>query len=190
MKLIIAQGNPGPRYATSRHNVGWMALDAVAQHQDVLWLEKSKFHAHIAEIRLADEKVLLVKPTTFYNESGTSARALCDFYKLTPIDDILVIHDDINLPLGTIRVRSKGSDGGNNGIKSLNTHLGPNYTRLRIGVDAERRSVVGDTDFVLSAFTPDEMSLLTRSILPRALELIRDFCRGDIVITSHDVSSS
>src|SRR6266568_2679917 len=130
MKLILAQGNPGAEYAKTRHNVGFMALDVYAEKHDLEFQDKSKFHAQIAEMMPEDEKILFVKPTTFYNETGQAARALADFYKIAPTD-ILVIHDDLALPFGTLRTREKGSDAGNNGIKSLNAHLGEKYTRIR-----------------------------------------------------------
>src|SRR5690606_14619185 len=113
----------------TRHNIGYMAGNTFAKEQKVTFAEKPKFRAYIAEATIENEKVLLVKPTTFYNNVGESARALIDFYKLTPSEDFLVIHDDLALPFGTIRVRKKGSDAGNNGIKSLNAHTGSDYAR-------------------------------------------------------------
>src|SRR5438445_447838 len=134
MKLIFAQGNPGSQYATTRHNVGFLILDQLAAKAGKEFIKKPKFHADVAELTIAGEKVLLVKPTTFYNETGQSARSLVDFYKLDTMSDVLVVHDDLALPLGTIRTREKGSDAGNNGIKSLNAHLGHDYHRIRIGI--------------------------------------------------------
>ncbi|MEP6710637.1 MAG: aminoacyl-tRNA hydrolase, partial [Candidatus Saccharibacteria bacterium] len=134
MKLIFAQGNPGDQYNTTRHNVGFAILDALAKKFEASFTSKPKFFADIAELNIEGEKILLVKPATFYNETGKSARALVDFYKLAPATDVLVVHDDLALPFGTLRTREKGSDAGNNGIKSLNAHLGPDYARLRIGI--------------------------------------------------------
>ena len=187
MKLILAQGNPGTQYATTRHNVGFQALDILASKQGATFNAKPKFLADIAEISIAGEKVLLVKPTTFYNETGRAARLLVDFYKLSPQDDLLVIPDDLALPLGTLRVREKGSDAGNNGIKSLNAHLGPDYSRLRIGIFSDLRNRMHDADFVLANFSKDEAEQLTRDILPKALELIDDFCRGQLQASSHSL---
>lgn len=184
MKLIFAQGNPGPDYATTRHNVGWQVLDTLASAQGATFSPKPKFMAEIAELRLTGEKILLVKPQTFYNETGRSARALIDFYKIDSTDT-LVIHDELALPLGTIRVREQGSDAGNNGIKSLNAHLGTNYSRLRIGVANEHLSRVPAADFVLGRFTADEQTQLTKNIIPKALEMINEFCRGTLTATSH-----
>jgi PTH1 family peptidyl-tRNA hydrolase len=184
MKLIFAQGNPGPDYATTRHNVGWQVLDALASTQAATFSPKPKFLADIAELSLAGEKILLVKPQTFYNETGRSARALIDFYKIDPID-VLVIHDELALPLGTIRVREQGSDAGNNGIKSLNAHLGSNYSRIRIGIANEQLNRIPAADFVLGRFTADEQGQLTKNIIPKALEMIDQFCHGTLAATSH-----
>src|SRR6202007_316026 len=116
MKIIFAQGNPGQEYEKTRHNVGFLALDFYADKKTVQFQTKSKFYPDIAELTDGGEKVLLVKPTTFYNETGRAAHALADFYKVDTTD-ILVIHDELALPFGTLRLREKGSDAGNNGIK-------------------------------------------------------------------------
>ncbi|HET8883981.1 MAG TPA: aminoacyl-tRNA hydrolase [Candidatus Saccharimonadales bacterium] len=187
MKIIFAQGNPGVQYAHSRHNVGFLTLDVLAHIHSVSFSKKPKFHADIAEVKIADEKVLLVKPTTFYNQTGQAARLLVDFYKLTPDEDVLVIHDDLALPFGTIRTRHKGSDAGNNGIKSLNAHIGQAYTRIRVGVYNDLRDRLPDADFVLGNFTKSETDALKESILPKTIELITAFCVDAIEPTSHKV---
>lgn len=185
MKLILAQGNPGAQYANTRHNIGFTVLDMLAQREGEAFIKKAKFHADIAELVIGGEKTLLVKPTTFYNETGQAARLLTDFYKLNPAQDIAVIHDDLALPFGTIRIRDKGSDAGNNGIKSLNAHIGPAYTRVRVGIYNELRDRIHDADFVLSGFTKDESSALRKSIAPKIIELIETFCAGQLETTSH-----
>lgn len=160
MKIIFAQGNPGSQYAHSRHNVGFIMADLLAKQWGIEFTKKPKFHADIAETTIDGEKVLLVKPTTFYNETGQSARLLVDFYKLDPENDFIVIHDDFALPFGTIRTRQKGSDAGNNGIKSLNAHLGNDYARIRIGIYHELRDKIPDADFVLASFSTYEKNAL------------------------------
>lgn len=185
MKIIFAQGNPGPQYETTRHNVGFLALDALAGGTS--FAPKPKFFAAIAEVSIAGEKTLLVKPQTFYNETGRAARAILDFYKLSPAD-MLVIHDDLALPLGTLRVREKGSDAGNNGIKSLNAHLGPDYARLRVGVYNELRDRMHDADFVLGNFSSNERDVLNKMIIPKIKELVADFCRGSLESSSHTLT--
>lgn len=184
MKLILAQGNPGPDYTHTRHNVGFLAIDSYARQHSLIFQPKPKFHADIAEFTSEGEKVLLVKPTTFYNETGRAARTLADFYKITP-GDILVLHDELALPFGTLRTREKGSDAGNNGIKSLNAQLGESYARIRIGTWNDHADKSGSFDFVLSKFTSEEMEKLQRDIFPKITELIDDFIGGNHSITSH-----
>lgn len=185
MKIIFAQGNPGAQYTNSRHNVGFLALDEIAKKYDGEFIKKPKFHADIAEISIAGEKLLLVKPTTFYNETGHSARLITDFYKLAPKHDLLVVHDDLALPYGTIRVREKGSDAGNNGIKSLNAHLSQEYHRVRIGIYNDLRDRIPDADFVLGNFTKEEFQTFHQTVAPKIIELIESFCAGKIEKTSH-----
>lgn len=184
MKIIFAQGNPGNEYKNSRHNVGFLALDQLAASHSIEFTKKPKFHADIAEFSVAGEKVLLVKPTTFYNETGQSARLLLDFYKLSSTD-FMVIHDDLALPFGTIRTRQKGSDAGNNGIKSLNAHLGQDYTRVRVGVWNELRERMLDADFVLGNFNRQEAEALRATIIPKIAEIVAEFCDGTHKTTSH-----
>lgn len=184
MKIIFAQGNPGTDYEKTRHNVGFLALDYYADKNNVQFQPKSKFHADIAELTVNGDKVLLVKPTTYYNETGKSARALADFYKVETTD-ILVIHDELALPFGTLRTREKGSDAGNNGIKSLNAHLGENYGRIRVGTANELAEKQGSYDFVLSKFTADESKKLSTDIFPKISDLIDDFVAGNHANTSH-----
>ena len=180
MKLLFAQGNPGRQYARTRHNTGFIALDALAEAQGGTWRTQDKFRADIAEISIEGEKVLLIKPLSFYNETGQVARALVDFYKLNPAEDVLVIHDELALPFGTIRVRQKGSDAGNNGVKSLNAHLGPDYARIRVGIWNERRDIMDDADFVLSAFTENEKKLLDQLIEEKIAPLVGQFLKDDL----------
>jgi len=156
MKIIFAQGNPGSRYAQTRHNVGFSFLDFFAAQANLSFAKKPKFQSDIAEGIINGEKILLVKPNTFYNETGIAARLLCDFYKLDSTQDFLVIHDDLALPLGTIRTRKEGSDAGNNGVKSLNAHLGMHYHRIRIGIYTIQRDYSNDIDFVIGAFSETE----------------------------------
>lgn len=184
MKLILAQGNPGSEYAHTRHNVGFLAIDFFADKHSSRFQPKSKFNADIAEVVVSGEKILLVKPTTFYNETGRTARALADFYKI-PVQDILVIHDELALPFGTLRTREKGSDAGNNGIKSLNSHLGEHYARIRVGTWSELADRAGSFDFVLSKFTVEEMTKLQQNIFPKITELIDEFIAGAHAPSSH-----
>lgn len=185
MKIIFAQGNPGAQYANTRHNVGFLIADTLVAQHKAEFIKKPKFHADIAELQIAGEKVLVVKPATFYNETGQSARKIVDFYKVDTGTDLLAIHDDLALPLGTLRVREKGRDAGNNGIKSLNAHLGSGFTRVRVGIYNDLRDRIHDADFVLSNFTKPEADTLKESITPKVIELIESFCTGNIEATSH-----
>lgn len=188
MKVIIAQGNPGTEYDNTRHNVGFAILHALASRQQAVFTHKSKFYGSVAETTISGQKTLLVLPTTFYNETGQSARAIVDFYKIDPANDLLVLHDDLALPFGTLRIRKKGSDAGNNGIKSLNSHLGPDYARIRIGIHTDLHERIGDTDFVLSRFTKEETETLVTTLQPKVIELIELFCAGTLDTTSHTLS--
>lgn len=186
MKVIFGQGNPEDRYTSTRHNVGWQVLGVASERVETEFKAKPKLHADIAEYTVEGEKVLLVKPTTYYNETGRSLRAIVDFYKLDPSTDILVLHDDLALDFGVLRTRGKGGDAGNNGIKSINSHVGEDYHRLRIGIASEQREIMGDSDFVLARFTRDEQTTLEQKIIPKSLEIINDFVSGAHQITSHN----
>lgn len=187
MKLVFAQGNPGKEYAPTRHNVGFFIVDQYASDHSAKFSSKSKFHAEIAEIAVGGEKVILAKPTTFYNETGRAARALIDFYKLDPAEDFLVIHDDLALPFGTTRTREKGSSAGNNGIKSLNAALGENYKRLRIGIYNSLRDQIPDADFVLARFTSKEKGMLPE-IYALAVSHITAFASGNLEVTKETIT--
>ncbi|WP_161879441.1 aminoacyl-tRNA hydrolase [Alkalibacterium sp. MB6] len=154
MKLIIGLGNPGAKYATTKHNIGFIALDEIA-YQNGWAFNRSNFESVYAEGMIQSEKVSLIKPQTYMNESGRSVRQWLDYYDLSA-EDIVVIYDDMDLPTGKIRLRQKGSAGGHNGIKSLVSHLGTQqFNRIRIGVGRpfENQSV---TSHVLSPFHKSE----------------------------------
>ncbi len=132
MLLLVGLGNPGPRYALNRHNIGFLAVDAVhRRHGFGPW--RQKFSAEIADGTLAGERVLLVKPLTYMNESGRAVGEIVRFHKLSPAD-VVVIHDELDLPPGKFRLKVGGGHGGHNGLRSLTDHLGDAYRRLRIGI--------------------------------------------------------
>jgi PTH1 family peptidyl-tRNA hydrolase len=182
MKIIFAQGNPGNEFTLTRHNVGFNLIDRLARQQGAIFSPKPKFHAEMADATIEGERILLVKPTTYYNETGRAARALVDFYKLDPVHDFLVIHDDLALPFGVIRTRPSGSDAGNNGIKSLNAHLGEQYNRIRVGIYNELRDRIPDADFVLAKFTREEAEQLPK-LSEHAEQFVTAFVRGDFPST-------
>jgi PTH1 family peptidyl-tRNA hydrolase len=132
MKIIVGLGNPGPQYAANRHNIGFMAVDALhRKHPFGPW--SKKFKAQISEGEIAGEKVLLMKPQTFMNLSGESVGEAMRFYKLGP-GDIIAIHDELDLPAGKVKLKVGGGHGGHNGLKSLDAHCGRDYKRLRLGI--------------------------------------------------------
>ena len=174
MKVILALGNPGEKYVHTRHNAGFLVVNQLAAEQGAQFSNKPKFFSDIAELNMSGEKILLVKPTTYYNDVGISARALMDFYKLT-LDNVLVIHDDTALDFGKIRVRKGGRDAGSNGLKSLHTHIGADFWHIRIGTDNLLRRQIGDVDFVLSKFNVDEQKILRDWTIPESIKLIGTF---------------
>ncbi len=165
MKLIVGLGNPGSKYAGTRHNVGFDVVDYLAA-SPLVGPFRSQFQAVIAEATEAGQKVLFAKPETFMNLSGRAVRQIVDFYKLT-IDDLLIVSDDFNLPLGKLRVRAKGSHGGQNGLRNIQEQLGTDaYPRLRIGVGQPGEGEA--IDFVLSKFKPGEKAAVNDAIASAA----------------------
>jgi PTH1 family peptidyl-tRNA hydrolase len=153
--LVVGLGNPGREYAGNRHNVGWMVVEELARRHGASW--KGKFSGQLAEFRLDDHRVGLLKPETFMNESGRSVGAAARFFKLEP-DAILVVHDEMDLEPGRLQARRGGGLAGHNGLRSIAAHLKtPDFLRLRVGVGRPGR---GDprkgADYVLSNFTADE----------------------------------
>ena len=170
MKIILFQGNFPEKYNGTRHNIGFEFADFLAKKFNAKFQEKPKFKAFIAEIIIFGEKVLLVKPTTFYNETGFSARSICDFYKVDFRKDFLAIHDDLDLDFGVVRVRKSGSSAGNNGLKSLISVFGEGFPRIKIGVKNEFLPKIGAMNFVLAKFSKSE-----NKKLPRIFEICEDF---------------
>lgn len=164
MKIIAGLGNPGSEYAATKHNVGFMLIDALADKLNVSaseWQEKND--ALIAKVRIGAESVLLVKPLTYMNESGRAIAPLMNFYKLDAAD-LIVVHDDMDIPTGTIRLRKKGSAGGHNGIKSILAHVGDeNFSRVRIGIGRPlpKWTVV---NHVLAPFTAEDAPKIKAAI--------------------------
>lgn len=151
--LLIGLGNPGKDYAKNRHNIGFMAADAIAErYKFSSWAKK--FRGLLAEGVIGGEKVLLLKPQTYMNLSGESVGDASRFYKI-PLENIIVFHDELDLPLGKLRVKRGGGNGGHNGLKSLDQHLGPDYLRVRIGIahPGDKDMV---SDYVLSDFSKQE----------------------------------
>ena len=149
--LLVFLGNPGSRYAFTRHNAGFLTADALADALDVK-IDRLRFRALTAQAEIGGEKVLLMKPQTFMNLSGEAVAPAAKFYQIPP-ERILVVSDEVSLPLGQLRIRKKGSAGGHNGLKNIIAHLGTDaFPRIRIGVGAPPHPDYDMADWVLSSF--------------------------------------
>ncbi len=158
MFLITGLGNPGAKYASNRHNIGFMAVDTIHRHYNFSPF-KNKFQGLVADGTINSTKVLLLKPSTYMNESGRSVREACQFYKIS-LDNLIVIYDELDLPPGKVRVKKGGGSGGHNGIKSIDAHLGKEYRRLRLGIGhpGDRNKV---SNYVLGDFGKADDDWLT-----------------------------
>lgn len=173
--LIVGLGNPGREYEKTRHNVGYRAADLLAKDAGVK-IDRAKFRGLTRTAALAGQKVLLLKPETYMNNSGEAVQLAAMFYKV-PIAHILVLSDDVSLPVGKIRVRAEGSAGGHNGLKSVISHLGSqDFPRIKIGVGAKPHPDYDLADWVLSTFSSEEEKALAPALAHAAeavLELIQ-----------------
>lgn len=161
-KIVIGLGNPGSKYDRTRHNVGFDAIDRlVSGRPDIRFSQR--FDAEVAEIEIDFRKVLVVKPMTFMNASGKAVSGIVRFYKI-PLEDLIVICDDLSLPLGRIRIRPGGGDGGQKGLRDIARALGTDqFPRMRIGIGD--RGLMDAADFVLAKFRPSELKLLEDGLL-------------------------
>lgn len=176
MKLIVGLGNPGLKYRNTRHNVGFLLLDYIANKKKIMFL-RNKFNGKYAELSIGGEKVILVKPLSFMNLSGEVVERFASFYKVK-LDDILVIQDDIDMNFGRVKIVHNSSSGGHNGIKDIERCLGSKeYTRLKIGVSKNKE--IDTKDYVLGKFTKDEEDVL-HSIFQELVNVIDDFCVMDL----------
>jgi PTH1 family peptidyl-tRNA hydrolase len=170
MKLIAGLGNPGRRYQKTRHNLGFMCLNRFGRTQGIK-LNKNRFRARVGLGKVADNEVILARPQTYVNSSGESISRLVNRYKIS-LDDLIVIHDDLDLPTGKIRIRRGGGSGGHKGVESVTAELGsPDYYRVRIGIgrppateDSPEITEDDIIDYVLSEFTPEEKKIITNTI--------------------------
>jgi PTH1 family peptidyl-tRNA hydrolase len=151
MWIIAGLGNPGTRYDGTRHNIGFELIDALGRENGAMGYQNN-FHADTDKIRLSGETVLLLKPTTFMNLSGKSVQAAATFFKVKP-ENILVIHDDLDVPLGVMRVKKGGGHGGHNGLRDISAKIGNDYGRIRMGIGRPQYKGA-EADFVLSRYYP------------------------------------
>lgn len=168
MKLIVGLGNPGKKYQETKHNIGFMCLDYYANQQNLTFKKDNKFNGEVVK----SGNLVLLKPHTFMNLSGQSIRALMDYYDID-LEDVIIIYDDLALPLGKLRLREKGSAGGHNGIKSVISHVGTQeFKRVRIGIDAN--PLIDTKDYVLGRFSKQDMKDL-EPVIKEVSNIIDDF---------------
>lgn len=171
MKLIVGLGNIGREYNRTRHNIGFMAIDKIAEKNNIDF-SKEKFHGMYAEFSYKGEKVLLLKPQKYMNLSGEVVRDFVRFFKID-VNDILIISDDLDMPVGKIKLKYKGSSGGHNGLKNIALHLGTEeFKRLKIGISNDKK--MDTKDYVLGKLTEEEMKILN-SILDEIPHIFNDY---------------
>jgi PTH1 family peptidyl-tRNA hydrolase len=167
MKLIVGLGNPGPEYAGTRHNVGFLVVDRLAARFAPGATPRSRFGGLAWDADIGGEKCMLLKPMTFMNLSGRTVLEAVQFFKLDASKDLLVIVDDLAFPCGTVRLKPDGSSGGHNGLADIGQRLGSNYwARVRVGIDPNGR--IRQSDYVLGQFTPDQKPLVEQSLAEAA----------------------
>ncbi|HEY0945002.1 MAG TPA: aminoacyl-tRNA hydrolase [Opitutaceae bacterium] len=164
ISLVAGLGNPGRTYASTRHNLGWVVIDALAAKLGLSWKSQAQFQAHVARWdRPGHGTCWLAKPQTFMNDSGVAVGALARFHKL-PVESVLVIYDDLNIDLGLVKVSVTGSAGGHNGVASLLEHLGDGFVRYRLGIGPKMPPQMDLKDFVLGKFTPEQDTLVSQNL--------------------------
>lgn len=176
--LITGLGNPGPEYHETRHNAGWMVLDAFAEKQGVTFTDKR--YGFIAETSVKGRKLILLKPTTFMNLSGNAVRYWLEKENI-PTENLLVVVDDLALPLGKMRLKGSGSNGGHNGLGHIQQLIGQKYARLRMGIGAEFQKGQ-QVDWVLGRFSAEDKAVLN-PLIDTACEVIKSFALAGIDIT-------
>jgi len=178
MKLIVGLGNPGRQYKKTRHNIGFMVLDALVNKENLEFNKKEKFKGEICHTTIRGQDVMLLKPLTYMNNSGEAVQLIKQFYQIND-EDILVIHDDLDLPTGKIRVRQKGSSGGHKGIKSIIDHLkSESFHRIRIGIG--KSDIIPVIDYVLENFSKDQLDEISNAI-NTSIDIIYDWLSYDIL---------
>lgn len=176
--LIVGLGNPGAEYHETRHNAGWMAVDAFAKEQGVTFADKR--YGFVAETSVKGRKLFLLKPTTYMNLSGNAVRYWLEKENI-PTENLLVIVDDLSLPLGKMRLKGSGSNGGHNGLGHIQQLIGQKYARLRMGIGAEFQKG-GQVDWVLGKFSDEDKATLA-PLMETACEMIKSFVLAGIDIT-------
>jgi PTH1 family peptidyl-tRNA hydrolase len=159
--IIAGLGNPGREYEGTRHNIGFVLLDALARQQGCLWSKRREFEAEVATFQREGRRVYLVKPQTYVNLSGRSVGAFCRYYRADPAGSLVVVYDEINIELGRLKISVKGSAGGHNGLISMIECVGPTFVRFRVGIGPRQPAEIDLKDFVLGKFSEEQQALLT-----------------------------
>ena len=184
MKLIVGLGNPEIKYAFTRHNTGFLAIDELLHRLGNVELDKDKFKGLYTKTKIGDEDVIIAKPMTYMNLSGEFIRPLADFYKIEP-KDIIVVYDELALPVGKVKVTKEGSAAGHNGIKSIIANLGTEkFIKVRIGIKDDK-PMISQIDFVLMKYTPEELKVQKENI-DRAVDAIESIIKNGIDKTMND----
>lgn len=164
ISLVAGLGNPGRDYENTRHNLGFIVVDALARKLSLTWKKQASFEAETTRWdRAPGQTVVFAKPQSFMNESGRSLGKLAGFHKL-PVQSIIAIYDDLTIDLGLVKLSVTGSAGGHNGVASLLQHLGDGFTRFRLGIGPKQPSQMDLKDFVLGKFTPDQQALVDKNL--------------------------
>ncbi|HUC90330.1 MAG TPA: aminoacyl-tRNA hydrolase [Patescibacteria group bacterium] len=176
--LIVGLGNPGKEYSGTRHNIGFAGIDAFTQANNFdPWIEKKDLKCLMASSMLGDTRTIAIKPTTFMNLSGEAVQAVAHFYKI-PADKIVVVHDELDIPFGQIRLRKGGGSAGHNGLKSVIQQIGENFGRVRIGIGPKEPEQMDSADFVLAKFTSEQQKQLI-SLTRETSAILSEFAYGD-----------
>lgn len=171
MKLIVGLGNPGREYENTRHNVGFMIIDNYANNNNIT-IDKQKFDGLFVKTNIKGIDIILLKPLKYMNLSGEVVKKFVDFYKIN-IEDILIINDDLDMQLGKIKLKSKGSSGGHNGLKNIENHLNTQeYKRLKIGISNNKN--IDTKDYVLSKFNCEDLKIIQTTI-DNTINILNDF---------------
>ncbi len=188
MKLIVGLGNPEIKYAFTRHNTGFLAVDELLHRLGNISLDKDKFNGIFTKTKIENEDVIIAKPMTYMNNSGEFIRPLADFYKIN-YSDIIVIYDELALPIGRIRVTKEGSAAGHNGIKSIIANLGTEkFIKVRIGIKDDK-PFISQIDFVLMKYSPDELKEQKKNI-DRAVDAVISVIKNGIDKTMNDFNAA
>jgi PTH1 family peptidyl-tRNA hydrolase len=181
--LLVGLGNPGKEYSGTRHNVGFEALDAFVAKADELgeWADKSSMKCQITMGQLGQTKVFAIKPTTFMNNSGEAVQAVAAYYKIPP-ENIVILHDELDIKFGQIRTRQGGASAGHNGIKSIAQHIGDNTGRIRIGIGPKKPAQMDSSDFVLAKFSEKEQKQLA-NLNREVIAILSEYLYGSKLAT-------